>query len=298
MKPMQKTRFPRFHGAKEIVPLVLVALLLLAVCAVFALLRLWGLLIAWIALLAAAVVLVLLARRAYFEWLAEEKPSNYFHDFGKRNMNALAVGSTKAWRFLNTDGLGDRLYPCLTYRRSLTMDLETLKTFHSHVRPGGYVFLFIDWKEIQKIGETIYARDWKYANPLSFLALDVKSNDITKKEPLLYDTGFLFGYVLRSVPKRLGLCSRTGWRRSNRTGNSIDAARVQALAERLQGAVQFCRERDLKPVLLLLSGDAETNRANELLSAQLAECAFPVRDAQELNALIGSMLSDASPIVS
>ena len=290
MKPLSDTWFPRLHGVREIAPLIAAAAFVTAISVVLILLRRFGLLIAWIALHAAAVALVLLARRAYFKWLADDKPSYFFADLGKRNMDAIAVGSTKAWKYLDTRDTADRLYPCLTYRRSLTMDIETLKTFFSHVRPGGTAFLFIDWKEIQAIGETIYARDWKYANPLSFLRMGINSNDITKKEPLLCDTRFLFGYVLQSVPKRLGLFRRTTWNRTNAAGVAPDPARAEALVKRLEDVAAFCRARELRPVLMLLSGNAETNRMNEYLQSHL-DCAAIVPDARSMNALIRQHLS-------
>lgn len=271
MKNWIRTMLDRFTGKKRIALIAVLALLWTAVCVGLVFLHLTWLVIVLNALLLLLIATVFFARRAYDKWLAEEKPSSYFQDLGKRNMDAIAVGSTKAWKHLRLKGLEDRVYSCLTYRRSLTMDYATLKTFFSHVRPGGKAFLFIDWTEINRIGETIYARDWKYSHPHVFLEMGVKSNNITKLNPLTHDTRFLFGYFFQSLLKRSGLSRIFGWRRTRRKNLGLDASRVKQLAQRISGIVQFCNERGIEPVILLLGGDADTNRANDVLLSDLKE---------------------------
>lgn len=293
MKNWIRIRVDRCTSGKEVAPYIVLSIVWTAICAGLVLLRLWWLAIVLNALLALAIAIVVLARRAYDKWLAQEKPTSYFLDLGKRNMDAIAVGSTKPWKYLKPDGLEDRLYCCLTYRRSLTMDDATLKTFYSHVHPGGKAFLFLDWTEIQKIGEKIYARDWKYSHPHVFLELGVTSNHITQQNPLAYDARFLFGYFFHSLFKRSCLSRVFSWKRTRRRNLDLDVSRVNALGRRIEEIVRFCTEREIKPVILLLSGDADTNRANDILSAYLTERnvdAVIVDNARELNAAVRSRL--------
>lgn len=282
--------FRHFSGKKRIVLFIIAAVFWAAVCTGLVLLRLSWLAIALSALLIAAIAVILLARRAYDKWLLEEKPTSYF-----RNMDAIAVGSTKAWKYLRSKGLEDRLYLCTTYRRSLTMDYATLKTFYSHVHPGGKAFLFIDWKEINEIGEKIFVRDWKYVHSLTFLAMGKKNNNVTKLNPLTHDTRFLFSYFFLSVLKRLGFFKVFSWRKTNKKNLDIDTAQVKKLVDRLSEIVQFCYNRDIEPVLLLLSGDADTNCANEIIHAYLAPRDYDltvkiVPNEKEMNRLVRSLI--------
>lgn len=295
LKKLAKKMYNLLKGKKRLPVLIGLAAAWAVFCALLVLLGMWKLVVALHVALVLLAAILLFALHVNTKWLAKERPSSYFQDLTKRNMDAIAVGSTKAWKYLKLDGLEKKVFNCLTYRRALAMDFATLKTYFSHVRPDGKVFLFVDWKEINRLGFTVYARDWDYVHPHVFLAMDLKRDKASEKLPTPKNLTFFFGYFFNAVAKKLGLFRHTTWKRTDEKNVDINTKSVKVIVDRLSKTVQFCYDRDLEPVLVLLSGDADTNCANDIIRAHFAPRGYDIKveimkDARQMNEYVRSLI--------
>lgn len=225
-------------------------------------------------------------------WLGKEKPTSYFQDLRFRNMDGIVVGSTKAWKYLNLKGMEDKIYNCLTYERTMTMDFATLKTYFGHVKKEGHVYFVVDYSENEKLGNIIMPRDFSYVHPHIFLESGRKGDKIQAVMPLVYYPRFTVGYFFSKLKKNMGMYNNSTWKLSKGKNLDIDTVKVKKVADRVNTIVNFCWKRDLQPEIILLNADDDNNCANDIIRAYFAP-RYPeldlhiISNAKELNEIVG-----------
>lgn len=215
-------------------------------------------------------VMIYVINFLYKHWTDWEKPSSYFSDLKHRNTAGLVLGGTKAWKYVRSDLYYDtekELYNCTAYRRSLKMDFATLKTYSSHVRRNGKVFLLVDYTEAMKMEGKILPRDFKYVHPHYFLYTGEKENKRKSRWPILFMPGTAIGFVWCKLLKYAGFYPKATWKVAGGKNMDIDTEKVYRMAAVLDQMLCFCRERGLEPVLVLLNGTEDDNIANEIWKA-------------------------------
>lgn len=225
-------------------------------------------------------------------WIGKERPTSYFQDLRFRNMEAIVVGSTKAWKYLNLKGKENEIYNCLTYQRTMAMDFATLKTYFSHVKKGGKVYFVVDYSENEKLGYTIMPRDFNYVHPHVFLELGKSGDKIKGLMPLVYHPRFTVGYFFCKIKKNMGLYKKSTWKLSKAKNLDIDTVKVKRFVDRLDTIINFCWDRELNPEIILLNADENNNCANDIIRAYFAP-KYPefdlhiISNSKEINEIVG-----------
>ena len=124
---------------------------------------------------------VLLTDKLSVRWWTREKPAGFFQDLRWRNVPGLVVGSTKAWKYIDFSRFNGGIYNCVTYKRSFYMDFAMLKTYFSHVKKNGKVFIVFDYSEAEELGWAISPRTGAIFILICFLRLGKRQ--IRKKQP-------------------------------------------------------------------------------------------------------------------
>ncbi|MCD8119025.1 MAG: hypothetical protein LUE29_06040 [Lachnospiraceae bacterium] len=260
---------------------------------------------AWVALLIVVTGIVLAVtafavNSLYKHWISWEKPTSYFSDLKHRNTAGLVLGSAKAWKYVRSDLFYDpekELYNCTVYRRSLRMDFATLKTYHSHVKKGGKVFILVDYTDAGKMGDRVLPRDFKYVHPHYFLYTGEKENKKKSSWPILFYPGITIGFVWCKLLKYSGFYRNATWKVTADKNMDIDTGKVYRIAGILDQMLIFCCERGLQPVLLLLNGNRDDNIANEILKAYFTPKYYfmdirIINSADELNRVIRETIAE------
>lgn len=172
---------------------------------------------------------------ALFKKLA---PTSYFSDLRFRNMDAIAVGSTAAWHYLDIDA--EKCYNAVGFRRSNAMCFNMLKTYFSHVCDGGTVFYIVDPAESDSIGDYISPCDFLHIHRLLFLYLGVSSPAKSRAYPLAFDFAFSIRCAAACFARKHGLCPAS-WKRSATSTLSLS----DSMCEQLEEVLLFCEEREL-----------------------------------------------------
>lgn len=238
---------------------------------------------------------ILLTDKLSVRWWTREKPPGFFQDLRWRNVPGLVVGSTKAWKYIDFTRFGDQIYNCVTYKRSFHMDFAMLKTYFSHVKKDGKIFIVFDYSEAEELGWAISPRDWSYIHPHLFLALGKTADKKKNSHPLFYYPKQTIGYVCTRIIKKLGFYKNATWKRSNDMNLDIDTGKVQKRIQAIDKMLCFCWERDLVPELILINGSSENNCANEIIRATFAPKYYQldvktVDNAGELNNYINQKI--------
>lgn len=238
---------------------------------------------------------VLLTDKLSVRWWTREKPAGFFQDLRWRNVPGLVVGSTKAWKYIDFSRFNGGIYNCVTYKRSFYMDFAMLKTYFSHVKKNGKVFIVFDYSEAEELGWAISPRDWSYIHPHLFLALGKTADKKKNSHPLFYYPKQTIGYVCARILKELGFYKKTTWKHSNDMNLDIDTEQVQKRISAIEKMLCFCWERDLVPELVLLNGSRKNNCANEIIRATFAPKYYQldvivVDNAGELNSYINQKI--------
>ncbi len=210
---------------------------------------------------------ILVGLHVGYKWLMGEAPRSYFQYLDQRNIDGIVLGSTKVWQSMDT--LDETLYRCFFYRKSLFMDFCYLKTYYSHVKPGGKVYLFVDYKENCKLRDFISVMDRRCVHGHIFLQL-TSDNIIPPKTKRVrvQDLWHIFSYFVHVLCKK----SWRGWRVVGREDESkLDSEELKYVTDLLEEMIVFCRNRNLVPEVLLIDSDAMSNAANRKIASQLSK---------------------------
>lgn len=239
-----------------------------------------------------AVALIILICAGYFllnricqNLIKKTAPTSYFQDLRWRNTNAIAVGSTYAWKYARFNP--QQCYDATGFRRSNLMCYHMLRTYHSHVKPGGTVFYVVDPAESKKIGVVISPGDFAHIHPHVFLKLGVTHSHKQQVNPLIYAGPYSIGLLLQYVLKCFAAPTKKPWRKANTILSECDCSTLSA---QLQDVAKFCSERDLccKIIYIHRKSEDPTNASQIMAAARgLAEC-IVVSSPAELNAVLCS----------
>lgn len=244
-------------------------------------------------LLAAAAVLW--TDQLSTKWYAKEKPPGFFQNLNWRNVPGLVLGSTKAWKYIDFTKLGGQAFNCVTYKQSFFMDFAMLKTYHSHVRKDGRVFIIYDYSETEQLGNFVAPRDWTYVHRQIFLALGMTADKEKNSHPLFYYPRLTVGFVCARILKKAGIYKKSTWKLTKDKNLDIDTSKVYKAVDALHNMLRFCWDRDLQPELILLNGNSTNNCANEIIKACFAPKYYDydiktVNNAKELNRYINQQI--------
>ncbi len=251
-----------------------------AVCALF-FPAAWAVIAAAVVTLAAAVLLGLYFLNGYcLKIFKEMAPPSYFKELTDRNLDAAAVGSTAAWQYL--ERRGGVCYDATGIRRSNTMCFNMLKTYFSHVHPGGRIKYIVDPAESESIGNYVSPCDYLHIHRLVFLYLDLSSPAKRRAWPAVYDLRFSIFTAWVYFAKKHGL-QPASWKRS---GNAPQLS--PSLAEELKEIALFCDERELGCDFIFINRSAQDGGSvcescRNALGTQENCSVTVVSDAAELN---------------
>lgn len=245
------------------------------------------------AVLVAVLICIFASNKLFLRWVSHDKPSSYFQDLGYRDMDAIVVGSTKAWRYTDFAPIKNKAYNCTSYKRSQLMNFAALKTYHSHVKDGGKVYFCFDCKEAVDLGASISPIDYKYIHPHIFLALKKKQDPKTAKYPVMYYPGLVMGFVRSRFLKKTGFYKKHTWKIGENIKVNDNALKI--LTNKLSEVISFCTERNLKPVIVMFSGGSDVNIINKisdgLKSVNADAEVLSVKNAGEWNNILKSDLN-------
>lgn len=194
-----------------------------------------------------------------------EMPSSYFQDLGKRNLDALVLGSSQVWKYCDNTNVS--VYHCAAYKKSLFMDFCYLKTYFSHIKKNGKVFIFVDYLENIELREKVSLLDIKCIHPHLFLQLE-SDGIIKKRKPFVkYDIKYAIGYLCSLLGKRFNWVNAF-WDKKNKKLNADD---IEYIYNLLLEMIEFCRERSLNPRICLINSGKTNELANIDIMTKLKE---------------------------
>ena len=216
-------------------------------------------------------ILLYLANKAYFKFLRHDKPTSYFKDLRWRNTDSILVGQGKVFKYLYPRKYQQKVYMCMTYKRALDMDFAALKTYYSHVKPGGTVKLFADYGDYSKNKGLRTPADYEIIHPHIFMALNEKKPKRKLKYPIAFYTRYTFGYLFMRVFKMVGIYKKMEIKPSKVSYNEAD---VKAMGDTLREMAEFVLEREMHPVILLM------DNKDKSINQELAEAARAAGDVE------------------
>ena len=217
-------------------------------------------------------------------------PSSYFQDLGFRNVDAIVVGSTIAWKYINYNGL--YFYNATGYKRSNLMNFSMLKTYFSHVKENGTVFYIIDLLEIQRLGNYISPCDYQQIHPHIFLKMGISFPAKKQYNPLIYNCAysfsFLFSYIMKCCPIK---CK--SWMKFPFKDKFADEFIVNIKRE-LNEILDFCNERDMiVKIIFIKNSNNISNYISQILSGLTRHIDYyEVSDSRELNNILHMSYND------
>ena len=182
-------------------------------------------------------------------------PGSYFQDLGWRNVEAIVVGSTLSWRYIDFKKIP--YYNATGFKRSNEMNFNMLKTYYSHVREGGTVYYIVDPLESKAIGDYISPCDFQHIHPHVFLKLGVSYPVINQINPLVFDRRYSIEFFCTYILKKFGVGN--SW--SSKDSVTLDESYANKLGQDLQGIMVFCQDRNLKCKFVFL-GKKKINMAS------------------------------------
>ncbi|MCR5345507.1 MAG: hypothetical protein K6E46_05620 [Lachnospiraceae bacterium] len=216
-------------------------------------------------------IIFYLANKAYFKFLRHDKPTSYFKDLKWRNTDSILVGQGKVFKYLYPKKYQQKVYMCMTYKRSLEMDFAALKTYFSHVKPNGTVKIFADYGDYRKNMKLRTPADYEIVHPHIFLALNEKKPKRRVKYPIVFYFTYTWGYLFMRAFKMAGIYKKTEVKPSKVAYNSDD---VKKMGELLRQMSEFCLERELRPFILLM------DNKDKSINQELAEIARAAGDVE------------------
>ena len=218
-----------------------------------------------------AAVLCYLANKAYFKFLRHDKPTSYFKDLKWRNTDSILIGQGKVFKYLYPKKFQQKVYMCMTYRRSLDMDYAALKTYFSHVKPNGTVKIFADYGDYKKNLKLRTPADYEIIHPHIFMALKERKPKRKTKYPIVLYAAYTWGYLFMRAFKMAGIYKKTEVKPSRVPYNKED---INAMGATLREMAAFVLERELHPVILLMDNKDKT------INQELAELARAAGDVE------------------
>lgn len=233
-------------------PIICVWAVIVAVGAAFLNSPFRGIFIAVFTAAAAAAIIFIFLNKYCVKVFKALAPTSYFSDLRFRNMDAIAVGSTIAWKYLNIDE--EKCYDAVGIRRSNAMCFNMLKTYFSHVHTNGTVYYFVDPLESDAIGDYASPCDFIHIHRLVFLYLGMSSPMKRRENPMIYDTDFSLRCAAAYFCKKHSLLPKT-WK--------LSASHAVEISEDLRGQLaevrSFCEERELCLKLVVINRSTENN---------------------------------------
>lgn len=209
-------------------------------------------------------------------------PSSYFQDLTQRNVDAIVIGSTVAWKCADLENKG--YYDATGFQRSNIMNFHMLRTYFSHVKKNGTVFYVVDPVESVKIGEYISPNDFCHIHPHVFLKLGISYDVVRQTNPLVFDRPFALKLLCSYIQKKIQKNCR--WQAS-RTAAELKADAVADVNNHLRTVTDFCRDRDLVVKVIFVDRGEQVSRNLEQLCAGLEGIQFVrVENEKELNAAL------------
>lgn len=269
---------------KKYLPWIIGIALVLVLAALF-IFGLWYIGILLLLLLAAGAVYVWVGRNRLSEKLLnKQKPTSYFTDLTGRNMAGLVVGGKKTWKYLELPKSAD-IYKAVTFGSSTPMLMNIVKTYFSHVKKQGDVYFVYDSEDMM-FERQVTVEDNKFIHPHLFLEQKITIDNKAYAKSYDQDSKFMRDLMKNTFLKKCGEFHGSTWTLEEKvTGISEKTAeKVQAL---LENFVEFCRERDLKPHILLINKATQVEfRNNKLmttLNKKYGTVASVIFNADELN---------------
>lgn len=221
--------------------------------------------------------------------LNKDKPTSYFKDLRWRNTPCLVLGSGNAWKYLKIKKSSPTFYRVLTYRRSLDMNFNALKTYFSHVAYGGKIRVIIDAYQIKKDEGLIFPSDYKDIHPHIFLALGKKEPKERMNKPFWGFKKFSLGYIFTRGLKSLKFFKKGTWGVKDVTFTQEES---QSVAKRLVEMAEFIKERDLVPEFYFLKDTKDAINSDWIKAMNAYDETIlceEIADAKQLNKTIKTL---------
>lgn len=216
-------------------------------------------------------------------------PSSYFQDLGYRNVDALIIGSTLAWKYINYEGI--YYYDATGFKRNNLMNFNMLKNYFSHLKEHGVIFYIIDVYEAEQLDNYISPCDFQQIHPHIFLQMGISYPAKKLYNPLIYYTIYSFSFLIAYLIRQHGSIKHRSWKKISRK-NNLDNSFKEKLAQELDEMIDFCNTRDLVIKIIFIENSVTISDDIEQILRKMNNYIdfCKVSNSQELNNILHTPL--------